>query len=182
MNKLFAMITLVATLMAANIADAKFSDEYRAKYPRRVKVVTDTLSSGQKSVRTTYTLFKSSVNNRPFKMVLTDCNGFLKFCHLIYGVTNNSPAGFTTISWGDGTSVFYLKPVMAYTERRGRGEYFHYVSAKADRHDLDSMERAVILNVHGGGSIATPILDQSHKKWKDWLEAIDAAEKIMNER
>lgn len=115
-------------------------------------------------------------------MVLTDSNGFLKVCHLIYGVTNYSPANFSTISWGDGTSVFYLKPVLAYTERRGRGEYFHYVSANADRHDLDSMERAIILSLHGGGSISTPILDRSHKKWKEWQEALLAAEKLMNEK
>ena len=43
MKKLFAVVTLLATLMAANIADAKFSDEYRAKYPKRVKVETDIL-------------------------------------------------------------------------------------------------------------------------------------------
>ena len=46
MKKLFAIVTLMATLMAANIADAKFSDEYRVKYPKRVKVVTMMQASG----------------------------------------------------------------------------------------------------------------------------------------
>ncbi len=182
MKKLLTIVTLLATLLAANIADAKFSNEYKAKFPRKVKVETHLLSSGRKSTRTTYTLFKYHFNGSPFKLVLTDCDGFLKFCHLVYGTTTSSPVGFTTISWGDGSSVFELKPFMAYTERRHPGSYFHYVSASLSRHNLDSMERSVILNIHGGGSVSAPLLDKSHKKWKEWQEAIDAAEKLMSER
>ena len=44
------------------------------------------------------------------------------------------------------------------------------------------MKDAVVLSVSGGGSISTPILDTSHKKWKEWQEAIEAAAELMNER
>ena len=47
MKKLFAIVTLLATLMAVNIADANFSDEYKAKYPKRVKVETIIRPNGQ---------------------------------------------------------------------------------------------------------------------------------------
>lgn len=38
MKKIFTVITLMVALMIANLADAKFSDEYKARHPKRVKV------------------------------------------------------------------------------------------------------------------------------------------------
>ena len=180
--KRLATLILLCCLFSSNIADAKFSDEYRAMYPRRVKVETKLEANGQKSTRTTYTLFKYHYNGSPYKLVFTDCDGFLKFCHLIYGTTTNSSAGFITFSWGDGASVFELKPFLVYTERRYPGSYFHYVSAGIDHHDLDSMERSVTLSLHGGGTVSTVLLDKSHKKWKEWQEALKAAQELMAEK
>ena len=182
MKKLFAIVTLLATLMAANIADAKFSDDYRAKYPKRVKVETKLEASGKRSTKTTYTLFKYHFNGSPYKLVLTDYGGSIKFCHLIYGTTTNSPVGFTTFSWGDGVSTYELRPFLVFTEHRSRGSYFHYVSVSLDRHDLSSMERSVTLNLYGGGAISTVLLDKSQKKWKEWEEALQAAERLMIEK
>jgi len=180
--KRFAILILLCCLFFSSIAEAKFSDEYRAKYPRRVKVETELMPNGQRSTRTTYTLFKKGLNGSPFKLVFTDCNGFLKLCHLIYGTTTNSHIGFTTFSWGDGASVYELKPFLVYSQRRDPGSYFHYVSASINRHDLDSMERAVVLSLHGGGTVSTALLDKTHKRWKEWQEAVIAAEKLMDER
>lgn len=177
-----SIIILLCLLFFANIADAKFSDEYKARYPRRVKVETKLEASGHKSTWTTYTLFKYHYNGSPYKLVLTDCNGFTKYCHLIYGTTTNSPVGFITFSWGDGTSVFELKPLLVFSERRYPGCWFHYVSASINRHDLDSMERAIVLSLHGGGTVSTVLLHKSHKKWKEWEDALNAAAKLMQEK
>lgn len=179
--KRFAILILLCCLFFANIADAKFSDEYRAKYPRRVKVETKFEDTGRKSTKVTYTLFKCRLNGSPCKLVLTEYDGFIRFCHLIYGTSTNSPVGFSTFSWGDGTSVYELKPFIVFSERWHYGGYFHYVSSSINRHDLDSMERSIILSLHGGGSVSTTLLTKSHKKWKEWEEARQAAAKLLSE-
>ena len=48
--------------------------------------------------------------------------------------------------------------------------------------DLPGLKTAVVVSVHGGGSLSTPLLYPSRKHWKDWLEALDAAEKLMNDK
>ena len=40
MMKRFALLVLIFTLLLSAVAEAKFSDEYKAKYPRRVKTET----------------------------------------------------------------------------------------------------------------------------------------------
>ena len=182
MKKLFAIITLIATLMAASIADAKFSDEYRAKYPKRVKVETDMFSSGKTYTRTTYKLFKHTINDVTFSIVLTVSDDIIKMCHFSAGTITDRPAGLTRFTWGDGQTSHNIKALMSYTERKGRGRFFNFLSSNVTGAELKEMKNAVAFSIQGPGGQWSPILYPSHKYWKEWQEAIDAAEKIMNER
>lgn len=183
MKKLFAIVTLLATLMVINVADAKFSDEYRAKYPRRVKVTTKMDASGKSSTMTTYKLFKYRVNDVDFDITLRDFGGLIKFCTFNCGTLTGRPAGLSNFAWGDGERAHDLNwHKIAYIDRFRSGNFFNYLSVEVTRTDLEEMKKAVAFSVQGPGAPNKPILFASHKRWKDWQEAIDAAEKIISER
>lgn len=182
MKKLFAIVTLLATLMATNVADAKFSDEYRAKYPKRVKVETDMFSSGKVYTRITYNLFKHTYKDITFSIVLTVSDDIIKICHFSAGTITDRPAKLTNFAWGDGEKRHDIKTIMSYTERQGRHKFFNFLSSNVMGADLKEMKNAVAFSIQGPGGYREPILYPSHKHWKEWQEAIDAAEKIMNER
>lgn len=181
--KRFAILTLLCCLFFANIADAKFSDEYRAKYPGRVKVTKRMDASGKNSTMTTYKLFKHRVNDVDFDITLRDFGGLIKFCTLNCGTLTGRPAGLTNYAWGDGEKAHELTwHKIAYIDRFRSGTFFNYLSVEVTKVDLEDMKKAVAFSVQGPGAPNKPILYSSHKRWKDWLEAIEAAEKIMSER
>lgn len=182
MKKLFTIITLLAALLVTNMADAKFSDEYKARYPRRVKVETKLEASGKRTTNTTYTLFKHTlINGCPLRLIVRDIGG-IKICSISYGDTTNYPGDYAAFSWGDGEYRHDLKTFLSFTDRVGRERYSHFITTQLSGQDLERMKDSVVFSVSGGGSISTPILDTSHKKWKEWQEAIEAAAELMNER
>ena len=46
----------------------------------------------------------------------------------------------------------------------------------------DRIRSITVISVHDSNLRSEPLIYESHKRWKEWKEAIDAAEKIMNER
>ena len=182
MKKLFAIVTLLATLMTTNIAAAKFSDEYRAKYPKRVKVVTKMEASGRTVTDITYKLFKHTIKDITFSIVLTVSDDIIKICNFSAGTITDRPASLTNFAWGDGKKRHDIKTFMSYTERQGHKNYFSFLSANLLGADLKEMKNAVAFSIQGPGAPWEPVLYPSHKHWKEWQEAIDAAEKIMSER
>jgi len=180
--KRFAFFILLFCLFFSGIADAKYSDEYRAKYPRRVKVETKLEANGKKATKITYTLFKHSlIGGRPLRLIVRDSGGLIKICSITYGDTTESPGTYTAFSWGDGEYAHNLKTFLSFTDRVGRERYSHFITAQPTGLDLKEMKDAIAFSVEGGGNISTPLLDKSHKKWKEWQEAVEAAENLMNE-
>ena len=181
MRKIFPIVLMIS-LLIPSIVNAKFSDEYRAKYPRRVKVTTSLQPSGKKLTTVVYTLFKHTlINGRPLQLIVRDRDG-IKICSISYGDTTSHPAHYEAFTWGDGEHEHNLKTFLSFTDRAGHGRYSHFITTQPTGADLENMKDAVVFSVTGGGSISTPILDKSHKRWDEWQEAVDAAAKIMNER
>ncbi len=177
-----AIIVLLCSLFFVNIANAKFSDEYKTKYPRRVKVETRLDSRGRTTTRTTYNLFKRNIDGTPFKLVFIDCGGIIKFCDLVYGSCTNHPAKFIGFTWGDGQKRHDIGKAFTYTDRRSHHSFFNFISSGVTAPELSDMKNAVVISVQGGGCISRNLIDQSDKHWKKWQEAVDAAEKLMSER
>ena len=177
MKKLFAIITLLVSLLAANAADAKFSDEYRAKYPRRVKVEKSINPNGKLSKMITYTLFKHQTSAGWLLMQVYDNDG-LKLCSIAYGETSSTPKDYSRFSWGDGEKVHEIPRLVSYYERDGHG-YHNFMNATIQPSEL---KKAVILSTHYNGYFSDPILHSSLKYWKEWMEALDAADELIKER
>ncbi len=177
MKKLFTIVTLLATLLAANIADAKFSDEYKAKYPRRVKVETKIRPNGKQAKMITYSLFKHQTSAGWLQMRVYDYDG-LKDCTIVYGETVSIPKDYSHFSWGDGEKVHEIPRLVSYYERDGHG-YHNFMNATIQPSNL---KKAIVLSTHYNGYFSDPILNSSQKYWKEWMEALDIAEKLIKER
>ena len=178
MKKLFAIITLLVSLLAANAAYAKFSDDYKAKYPRRVKVETRIEASGKKSTKTLYTLFKHQTSAGWLILQVYDNDG-LKLCSITYGETVSTPKDYSHFSWGDGEKIHEIRRLVSFCEREGRGRYHNFMDATVQPSEL---KKAVVLSTHYNGYFSDPILHSSLKYWKEWMEALDVAEKLIKER
>ena len=175
--KRIAFIILLASLFFANIADANFSDDYRAKYPKRVKVETKIRPNGQRAKMITYTLFTRSINAGRLQMRVYDYNG-IKECTIAYGETVSTPKDYSHFSWGDGKKEYEIPRLVSYYERDGRNGYHNFMDATISPSDL---KKAVVLSTHYNGYFSDPILHISHKQWKEFQEALDIAEKLLKE-
>lgn len=178
MRKLFSIITLMAALMVANMADAKFSDEYKAKYPGRVKVEKKIEATGKTSTMTTYTIFKREVGAGWLQLRVYDNDGF-KLCSIAYGETVSTPKDYSHFSWGDGEKVHDIRRLVSYYERKGHKRYFNFMDASVSPSVL---KKAQVLSTHYNGYYSDPILHKSDKRWNEWMEALDIAEKLIKER
>ena len=175
--KRIAILALLSSLFFANIADARFSDEYRAKYPKRVKVETKISPNGQQVKMMTYTLFTHYISAGWFQMRVYDYDG-IKLCSITYGETVSTPKDYSHFSWGDGKEEHEIGRLVSYYEREGRGRYHNFMTATIQPSDL---KKAVVLSTHYNGYFSDPILHVSNKYWKEWMEALDIAEKLIKE-
>ena len=181
--KRFAMLVLIFTLLLSAVAEAKFSDEYKKSHPRRVKVETKLDASGQKVTSTHYTLFKKRLSDGLFMLSVHDSYG-IKGCSIAYITSGGTPHRFTKFSWGDGKEAHDIKPLVTYSARNEPSQqyvipnkYSDYIDAHIRPADITG---ATIISVHDALN-SYPIIYESHKLWKEWQEALDAACQIMKE-
>lgn len=178
MKKIFTVITLMAALMIANLANAKFSDEYKARHPKRVKVQKIITDSGRPATSTRYKIFSRWLADGPFELAILDYNG-IKICTICYGINGNSPREFVNFTWGDGENVHEIQTLSSESKSIGYNRFSDFIDAIVDPQLLKT---ATVISVHDSSLRSEPLIYESHKRWKEWKEAIDAAEKIMNER
>lgn len=178
MKKLFAVIALMTSLLATNAVDAKFSDEYKAKYPKRVKITKTISATGAPVVSTRYKLFNRWLNDGPFELAIMDYNG-IKICTICYGTNSSNPREFTHFTWGDGNNAYEIQLLSGYCKSIGPDRYSDFIDAMVEP---TALKNAVVISVHDISLRSEPIIYESHKRWKEWQNAIAAAEKIMNDK
>ena len=156
--KRIAIIMLLCCLFFDSIADAKFSDEYKAKYPKRVKTENSINPNGKQSKMITYTLFKHQINAGLLLMQVFDNDG-LKLCAIAYGETVSTPKDYIYFSWGDGEKEHKISRLVSYYEREGRNGYHNFMNVTIQPSDL---KKAVVLSAHYNGYFSHPILHNTH--------------------
>ena len=90
MKKKIAIAAVLVTLLINNVATANFSDEYKAKYPKRVKITTEQARSGKTYTKTAYKLFDRKLQSGRLKLDLEMNTSGPDLCFL-HGVTGNRP-------------------------------------------------------------------------------------------
>ena len=177
MKKLFTIITLMVAIMVSNMAEAKFSDEYREKYPRRVKTTTKQLPNGQMRTTTEYKLFDREVDNGRLKLMIY-FGDYIDWCYISFtSLGNNRLKTIDSLSWGDGKYNHDLKMNFSYlTGSKVRGER-SFAALGTARINPTDLKDAIVINAND-----EVVFYSSHKRWKEWLEALNAAEKLMSEK
>ena len=180
MKKLFAIVTLLATLMTANMADAKFSDEYRAKYPKRVKVTTQLKANGKTIKNVEYKLFKRRIGTGHLQLNVNVSDDIVKLCTITFWRFDTYPKDYNKLRWGDGKETHdWEKQIISYNDH---GKYVEYQNVLiAHTFNFECLEKAVVFSAHHFYQDDI-IIDKSHKYWNEWMEALNAASKIMSER
>ena len=178
MKKLFTIITLMVALLASNIADAKFSDEYKEKYPKRVKTSTYQRKNGTFSTSTDFYVFKRKSDG--LALTVCDLDG-IKVCFLNYSYNGDEWRFYDGLSWGDGKDAHDIrlltKPRFD-TYRHGHGA-IEILTAGINPKDL---KNAIVIHAHSERHGNEVIMNEKHKRWKEWQEALDTAIKLMDER
>ena len=178
MKKLFTVITLMIVLLASNIADAKFSDEYRKAHPRNVKTWTDQLKSGKMSKTTQYNVFKGKPGGLSLRV--SDLDG-VKVCLISYAYNGDEWRFYDGLSWGDGKESHDIRLISKPrfdTYNRGHGAIEILTAGINPEH----LKNAIVIHAHSERHGNEVIMNKEHKRWKEWQEAVDSAAKLMAER
>ena len=174
LSGLTAVSVIVMTM--PGIAEAKFSDEYKAKYPKNVKTTTSQLKSGKISTTTNYEVFKSKSGGLSLRV--SDLSG-IKVAFLTFGYAGNTWRFYDGMSWGDGKESHDIKLGMKPTRQVFRGGVSEVLAAGINPLDL---QKAIVIHAHSERNGDEVVMNASHKRWKEWQEAVDAAVKLMQEK
>ena len=180
MKKLFTIITLMVAIMVSNIADAKFSDEYRAKYPKRVKVTTQLNANGKTIKKVEYKLFNRRIGTGHLQLSVNVSDDIVKLCTITFWRFDTYPKEYNKICWGDGKEAHdWETQIISYDDF---GKHVGYQNVLiAHTFNFECLEKAVVFSAHHFYQDDI-IIDKSHKYWDEWIEALKAASKIMSER
>ena len=177
MKKIIAFILTIALFLISNTAFAKFTDEYKAQYPNRVKTTTEQLPSGQWYSKTEYKLFDRGVEHGRLKLILQLNDKGPDLCFLSFRTLgNSSPKTINSLSWGDGEKAHDIKMFFSYLTGAGHHCDRSYAALGMAHINPTELKQAIVISAND-----EVVLNRSHKRWKEWQEALDAAEKILEE-
>ena len=175
MKKKIAIAAVLAALLINNVATANFSDEYKAKYPKRVKITTEQARSGKTYTKTAYKLFDRKLQSGRLKLDLEMNTSGPDLCFLTFSTYGDSRINpIRSLSWGDGQQAYEIKIFHSSVLHPAVGRFAELAIATVRP---EKLQKAIIFNA---GHIV--IINESSKEWKDWKEAINAADKIMNKK
>ena len=176
MKKKIAIVTALIVLLVSNVALAKFSDEYKAKYPKNVKTSTRQLKSGKISTTTDYDVFKSKSGGLSLKV--SGLSG-IKVAFLTFGYAGNSWRFYDGLSWGDGKEAHKIPLGMKPTRQVFRGGVSEVLVAGINPADL---QKAIVIHAHSERNGDEVIMNENNKRWGEWIAAVNAAVMLMQEK
>ncbi len=175
MQKIVAMAATLCFLLLSNTVAAGFADEYQAKHPRRVKTTISQDTKGQYIGKAKYKLFDHNVGGYHVKLEF-DCNTkgpdlILLTCSTSGG--SDTPA-IRELSCGDGKNKHKLHWFTgAYFPIRHRS-FGSFAIAHINPKEFDN---AIVLSANNH-----VIMNNSHKHWQEFQQALADAEKLFEER
>ena len=175
MKKIIAIVTLLVSLLLSNVAAAKFSDEYKAKYPQRVKTTTTQMTNGQMHTSTEYKLFKRNLPTGRIKLDVKLSEKGPDLCFLTvstYGDSELNP--IRELTWGDGQEAHKIPLFYSDFVRGGFRRYAELAIATVNPAEL---KNAIVISLD-----RKAVINESSKYWKEWQEALDTADRLMHDK
>ncbi len=175
MQKIVAITATMGLLLLSNTVAAGFADEYQAKHPRRVKTTISQDTKGQLIGKAKFKLFDRSVNGFRVKLEF-DCNTkgpdlILLSCSTFGG--HDTPA-ITELSCGDGENKHNLHWFTGAFFPIRHHSFGSFAIANINPKEFDN---AIVLSANN-----YVIMNNSHKHWQEFQQALTDAGKLYEER
>ena len=174
-QKLFLLVGMLGFLLLPNTAAAEFVDEYVAKHPRKVKITVSQNAKGQYSGEALFKLFEHNVGEYRLKLDFQcDAKGpdlILLHCSTFGG--RYTPA-ITELSCGDGENKHVLHKFVGLHFPIGRHSYGTFQIAHINPKEFAN---AIVVSANN-----TVIINNQHKLWPEFLQALEDAGKLYEER
>ena len=174
-QKMFLLVGMLGFLLLPNTVAAEYVDEYVAKHPRRVKITISQNAKGQYSGEALFKLFEHNVGGYRLKLdFLCDAKGpdlILLHCSTFGG--RYTPA-ITELSCGDGKNKHVLHKFVGLhfpIGRHGNGTFLIAHINPAELYD------AIVVSANN-----VVVINNQHKLWPEFQQALRDAEKLYNER
>lgn len=177
MKKIILIATTLAALLISNVAAAKFSDEYKAQHPKNVIVKTGQTKAGKMSTHIQYQVLKSPKLGG-LSLTVHDIDG-VKTCMLAFSYSGDRWHFYDKFSWGDGKEAHEEKLFLPPTRLVRGGRVTEYIMTLVNPAE---MKTAVVVHAHSERNGDELIMNEANKRWPEWKAALDAAEKLINER
>lgn len=174
-KKIAIAVALIAALTISNIAAAKYSDEYKAQHKKQCETITTQLPSGQKYTRDIIKLFDKQIPTGRLRLKAEIGRPGPRILYLTYAATGRSyPKGIKELTWGDGKAAHKMRVFFYDYSRIGHQNYTDMAIATTNPEQLKT---AIVISADGNA-----VFSESSKHWPEWKAALDAAEKLINER
>lgn len=174
-QKLFLLAGMLGFLLLPNTAAAEFVDDYVAKHPRRVKITISQNAKGQYSGEALFKLFEHDVGGYRLRLDFQcDAKGpdlILLHCSTFGG--RYTPA-ITELSCGDGENKHVLHKFVGLHFPIGRHSYGTFQIAHINPKEFAN---AIVVSANN-----TVIINNQHKLWPEFLQALEDAWKLYEER
>ncbi len=175
MQIIFLLVATLGLLLLSNTVAAGYADEYRAKHPRRVKTTISQNTKGQYEGSENYKLFDHNVGGYRLKLeFLCSAKGpdlILLHCSTYGG--RYTPA-ITELSCGDGKNKHILHRFVGLHFPIGRHSYGTFQVANINPSELYD---AIVVSANN-----VVIINNQHKRWPEFQQALRDAEKLYGER
>lgn len=173
MKKLFTAVLIMA-MAVSSVAFAGYSDEYKAKYPARVKVKTEQDLSGKVVTTTTYNIFW----NKNFSLRVRKSNDY-KYAYIQYSYMDKRWMFYDGFTWGDGNQIHELKLFIDPVRKVDGTMVYESIMAAVDPVELKNATIVHAYSQQGGPQV---MINLSDPKWSEWKVALDDADKILNDK
>ena len=174
-QKMFLLVGMLGFLLLPNTVAAEYVDEYVAKHPRRVKITISQNAKGQYSGEALFKLFEHNVGGYRLKLdFLCDAKGpdlILLHCSTFGG--RYTPA-ITELSCGDGKNKHVLHKFVGLHFPIGRHGNGTFLIAHINPSELYD---AIVVSANN-----VVVINNQHKLWPEFQQALRDAEKLYNER
>ena len=176
MKKKIAFIALLALLLCSTAA-AKYSDEYKAQYPKNVTVKTSQTKAGKISKHIQYQVFKSPKLGG-LSLTVHDIDG-ITTCMMSFSYSGDRWHFYDKFSWGDGKASHDESLFLPPTRLARGGRVTELIMALVNPAELKT---AVVVHAHSERNGDELIMNEANKRWPEWQAAVNAADRLIKER
>ena len=164
----------VIVMTMPGIAEANFHDDYKKTFQHRVTVSTEQDEAGRIVTTERYRLFSQN----GVELIYTRSNGY-QTTHMTYTYRGKQIKLYDGMTWGDGSTVYNLPLYFNPIRDVHYGTVTEIIAAKIDP---TVFKKALIVSAHSHQYGRETILSSTAHYWPAWKEALEDAEKLMQEK